>query len=368
MTPLQFKEFYKNNCNDYVCDKYNIALCCMYRLIKDFNITLTLEEKRARNKIATAQKVNMRYNITTGNIYSDPELKEYFVNKIRGTCLSRFGKDNYFKTAEFKEKSKKTCLQKYGTEYVSQSKEIQDKKVENNFKKYGVSSASKLEVVKQKQRDSIIRRFGTFEKYVEHMQEKRKQTCLSKYGVESPSQSKVVQYKTRQTCLEKYGVPYSCMTDRCRKYSGNNSHINEAFSHLFEVFFKDVRREFRLENYSYDFKINRYLIEIDPSITHNSTISVFKNTLPKDKYYHQNKSKVAQKYGYRCVHIFDWMMGEAFLKDLIYEIKNSKIPLDTTFEEPRCWEVDLKHCEIFPQINDKNVVLVYDDGCEDYCK
>ena len=171
--------------------------------------------------------------------------------------------------------------------------------------KYGVTNTSKLESSKEKQHESIIKRFGSFDNYIKYIQSKRIQTCLDRYGVENASQSPIIQDKMKQTCLKKYNVPYFCMTEKCRKYSGNNSNMNKTFFNLFKIFFNDIQREFRLENYSYDFKINRYLIEIDPSIIHNSTFSIFKNVKPKDKYYHQNKSKVAQKYGYRCIHIFD---------------------------------------------------------------
>ena len=301
----EFKFFYKNNCNDNVCEKYNITIHVMYKLLNDLHIVLTDSEKRARNKIASNQKVNKKYNITTGNIYSDPQLKKYFTDKIKETCLTKYGKDNYFKTEEFKEKSKEACLLKYGTEYASQSNQIKEKVKNNNLLKYGVTNPSKLESSKEKQHESIIKRFGSFDNYIKYIQSKIRQTCLDRYGVEYASQSTIIQDKTKQTCLKKYNVPYFCMTEKCRKYSGNNSNVNKNFFNLFKIFFNDIQKEFRLENYSYDFKINRYLIEIDPSIIHNSTFSVFKNVKPKDKYYHQNKSKVAQKYGYRCIHIFD---------------------------------------------------------------
>ena len=301
----EFKLFYKNNCNDNVCEKYNITVYIMYKLLNDLHIVLTDSEKKARNKIASNQKINKKYNITTGNIYSDPQLKEYFTNKIKQTCLTKYGKDNYFKTDEFKEKSKKTCLVKYGTLYSSQSQVIQEKRKEHTLLKYGVSNTSKLDSTKKKARDTILKKYGTYDSYIYHLKQEQKQTCLDRYGVEYASQSDCIKNKVKQTNLEKYNVPYFCMTDRCRRHSGNNSKVNREFLHLFNIFFSDVEQEFRLENYSFDFKIGKYLIEIDPTITHNSTFSVFSNVKPKDKYYHQQKSKVAQKHGYRCIHIFD---------------------------------------------------------------
>ena len=83
--------------------------------------------------------------------------------KIKSTCLKKYGVDNPAKIIESKEKSKKTCLEKYGVEYSWQS--------ENN-------------------------------------KEKSKKTCLEKYGVEYPAQSSEIYNKVKQTCLDKYG--YEC--------------------------------------------------------------------------------------------------------------------------------------------------------------
>ena len=66
----------------------------------------------------------------------------------------------------------------------------------------------------------------------------------------------------------------------------------------------DCSIDFSVNNYSYDFKVGNNLIEIDPWITHNSTVSPFGT--PKDKNYHFEKSRVARENGYRCIHVFDW--------------------------------------------------------------
>ena len=88
---------------------------------------------------------------------SSDEIKQ----KIKQTCLKKYGVDNYNKTKESKEKIKQTCLEKYGVEYFWQSDECK---------------------------------------------EKIKQTCLKKYGVDSPLKSEKIRNKGKQTCLEKYGV------------------------------------------------------------------------------------------------------------------------------------------------------------------
>ena len=48
------------------------------------------------------------------------------------------------------------------------------------------------------------------------------------------------------------------------------------------------------------------MIEINPTVTHNSTYSIYGESQVKDKEYHFNKSKVARDSGYRCIHVWDW--------------------------------------------------------------
>ena len=102
--------------------------------------------------------------------------------------------------------------------------------------------------------------------------------------------------------LEKYGVPYYCMTMDCRSKSSNDSKPNQYFASLLDSLNIPYEREFNLENRNYDFKVNNYLIEINPTATHNSTYNPFSKT-PTEILYHQKKSQLAKKYGYNCVHI-----------------------------------------------------------------
>jgi len=58
------------------------------------------------------------------------------------------------------------------------------------------------------------------------------------------------------------------------------------------------------KRYFYDFKVDKILIELNPSATHNSTWSPYNNPLEED--YHYNKSQAALENGYRCINIWDW--------------------------------------------------------------
>lgn len=87
-------------------------------------------------------------------------------------------------------------------------------------------------------------------------------------------------------------------------YNIRNSKPNNYFANLLDDNHIDYTREFYLDKYSYDFKIDNNLIEINPTVTHNVTWSPFDNKIEKN--YHFNKTLAAVTNGYRCIHIFDW--------------------------------------------------------------
>ena len=85
---------------------------------------------------------------------------------------------------EIKQKIKQTCLEKYGVDSPLKSDKIRNKSKQTCLEKYGVDNPAKLEENK----------------------EKVKQTCLKKYGGLAPICDPSIKNQIKQTCLEKYGV------------------------------------------------------------------------------------------------------------------------------------------------------------------
>ena len=134
---------------------------------------------------------------------SSDEIKQ----KIKQTCLKKYGVDNYNKTKESKEKIKQTCLEKYGVEYFWQSDECKEKIKQTCLEKYGVDSPLKSEKIRNKGKQTCLEKYGVDNPAkLEENKEKVKQTCLKKYGTISTTQCKEIRDKIKQTCLEKYGV------------------------------------------------------------------------------------------------------------------------------------------------------------------
>ena len=134
---------------------------------------------------------------------SSDEIKQ----KIKQTCLEKYGVDNYNKTKESKEKIKQTCLEKYGVEYFWQSYECKEKIKQTCLEKYGVDSPLKSEKIRNKSKQTCLKKYGVDNPAkLEENKEKVKQTCLKKYGTISTTQCKEIRDKIKQSCLEKYGV------------------------------------------------------------------------------------------------------------------------------------------------------------------
>jgi hypothetical protein len=106
------------------------------------------------------------------------------IEKMKTTCVERYGVDSTFKLDIIKEKIGQTNLQRYGTYNPINNEHIKEKRKQTNLQKYG--------------KDHI---FNT-----DNFINKKKDTCLEKYGYESASQSDYVKAKMKQTNLYRYGV------------------------------------------------------------------------------------------------------------------------------------------------------------------
>ena len=251
-------------------------------------------------------------------------MKEYNKEKRKQTCLKKYGVDNYAKTKECKDKTTKTNLEKYGVEYVLQDKETREKSKKTCLEKYGVEFSQQNDIIKEKVKQTNLERYGVdVPAKSKEIQNKMKQTNLERYGVENVFQHGEIRErfmnenyekygtkyhinieKTKETNLMKYGVEWACMRKEARNHS-NDSIPNKNFSKILESNNITYDREFPLENYSYDFKIDNTLIEINPTITHNSYLNVFGRTcLEYD--YHLKKTNKAIENGFKCIHIWDW--------------------------------------------------------------
>ena len=248
--------------------------------------------------------------------------KQDAINKKREeTTLKKYGVSHVSHLSDVKSKKKKSLLEHYGVDNPSKSKEIQNKKRDIFIKKYGVDNPMKSEKIKQKFRDNYNTKYGVDNPFqLDVVKDKIKDTNRENLGVDYPTQCQEVRDKVRSTFMERYGVPYTFMLSK-EWLDANDSKPNRDFAELLDDNNIKYEREFRCGKYSYDFKVGNTLIEINPTATHNTYFSLYGDKSVKDRYYHRDKSKLANNSGYNVIHVFDWDNEDK----IINLLKNRKI-------------------------------------------
>ena len=323
----------------------------LYELYINQNLSAEEIAAKYQKKVSTVRKKILKYGIKKD--------KKKCLEKVKQTCIKKYGVENISQLKETKEKVKKTIknrygvdniskledvkqkkriksLEKYGVDCVLLNDEIKEKIKKTNIEKYGVDNASKSKIVRNKTRNTNLKKYGVeYPGQSEIIKNKIKNTNLQRYGVPCALQNEeiktkiaktnkkrygsyinfsnpIFKEKIKNTCLSRYGVPYACMTEKCRKANGNaNSKINQKFSQKLKESKIENKLEKPLNQYSYDIEIlnSNVLIEINPTYTHNVTYgSEFRGHEKKalNKEYHFEKTINATKNGYRCIHIWDW--------------------------------------------------------------
>ena len=134
--------------------------------------------------------------------------------KIKKTCLERYDKTSYFKTDEFKKRYEKICLEKYGVTHSLKSKIVRQKIINTNILKYGSHCVSKNKTVQNKIKITNLKKYGSTSAMKNKLvQYKTKMTNLKKYGKLYTLQNKEIKNKAINTTLEKYGVDNYSKTD-----------------------------------------------------------------------------------------------------------------------------------------------------------
>lgn len=286
-------EFYKTHSQKMTASKFNVSEYTVSTILERRNIT---KHSKQENAVLTNLEL-----YGTENVSRVKKIKD----KIKDTKLERYGNPNYSNPA----KTKQTCLKKYGTPSASGNPVIREKINKTNLERRGIENPFKDSgYIKSK----CAEKYGTYDNFLAYQSDKRKESLLKKYGVENISQLEGSRVKAlesmKNTCMAKYGVEYPTLLPQCQYSKGysSNSTVNIEFSNLLSENNIYFEREYTLSKFSYDFKVNNILIEVDPFATHNSTWSPFGESSIKKKDYHYNKSKAANDAGFRCIHIFDW--------------------------------------------------------------
>lgn len=158
-----------------------------------------------------------------------------FREKVKKTCLSKYGVDNpsksnivkeriknklyidgkwYNKSDEFKNKAKETCLKKYGVEHFSKTKQYHIKVKETSINRYGVDSYNKTVKSKNETKKKNLEKYGVeYYQSTQEFKDKSKQTCMKKYGVQHHTKTEEYKNKMKEYWRGKCGHDYYMQTE-----------------------------------------------------------------------------------------------------------------------------------------------------------
>jgi hypothetical protein len=182
------------------------------------------------------------------------------LNKATQTQIKRYGENYRQKQVDVR---KQTNLKKYGYEHGLSSPEIRDKIKHTCLERYGVDTVMKLPEHQEKCSESILKKYGvTNAMHSDEIRERLARTCLERYGVRYPFQSPEIQKKCahHDTYIEQF------VEDILTKY--NVKYIKEC-----ETVIPPSRPDFYLPDYNMTIECNGTYWHSDkckPSTHHKS--------------------------------------------------------------------------------------------------
>ena len=252
------------------------------------------------NKTCCKEHANMLDGITVKkvlkDIYSDVNKKQEINNKIRETCLLKYGDEHYsnrikaketclqrygvtspLKSEIFKQKSKETCLQRYGVEYTGQIPEKIEKTHKACLEKYGVDSVFKVQKFRNQSLDTCIKKYASDEDDInsivnigqlKYVKDKIKNTCLEKYGVENPMQTQY--YKNLiSSILSSNEIQEKIYNTKLLNNSFNISYQEDVCFDLLKEKYSDCIRQYKSDLYPYN--CDFYIPSLDLYIEYNGS-------------------------------------------------------------------------------------------------
>ena len=260
---------------------FSVNESTILRVLRENSIPRHSKQVIYNLRLQKAKSTNLeRYGVE--NVFQNENIKQ----KIKQSCLSKYGTDNYTKTDECKQKRKNTTLKKYGVENVFQNNEIKEKIKQKNQLKYGVENYSFTSEYKEKVKKTCLERYGV-ENYAKlsECKQKAEDTNLKKYGYPYHMQAPDYRSRLKDYNQKKFGVDFYTQTVEYKKKSYNTKKQNNSFNiskpeedyylYLIDKFGKEnVLRQYRDSRYPFacDFyvKSEDLFIELNLHWTHGN--------------------------------------------------------------------------------------------------
>lgn len=232
---------YDNFQDRYIClyygiteDNFKCPFCGEIRKVTKRKVLQTCGSERCEKERFSRTMKCRHQNMT-------PEEKNKIAEKMKDTCLEKYGVKYSTQASQMKERTKKTKKERYGDENYNN----RGKAKETNFQKYGVASPLQTEEIKNKMAETNLIRYGVRNVFQnEGIKKKIKQTNNEKYGVDYPMQSVDIQKKVdyKSACKKQYET-------KCKNHTLHaSSHEDIIFQYLKEEF-GEVKKQYCDERY-----------------------------------------------------------------------------------------------------------------------
>lgn len=160
----------------------------------------------------------------------------------------------------------------------------------------------------ENQRKKFTDKYGVsnpmyIQEFVNRISETMKKTYGQKCAMDVPEFRK----KYEETCLSKFGTSYYVNSKEFVAKSACKSVVNSKFKSFMHEQGIELEEEKERDNKRFDFQVcgTNIYIEIDPTYTHNVAGNHF-DKKGQSENFQIIKTLIAEKYGYRCIHVFDW--------------------------------------------------------------
>lgn len=194
---IHYPEFYKylmKTYKDYHYKRFSELLYCYYNNIKEH------PKCPICGKETKFLYISFGYQKFCGNKCS--MASEDTQNKLKNTCLERFGVEHAAQNESIKKKIVDNAITKYGG--MGNASESSLKKYQETcLERYGDTSPSRTEIIKNKIIQNTIFKHGGMGNGSPKSFAKFKQSCLEKYGDENPMHITEIKLKLKKTNNEK---------------------------------------------------------------------------------------------------------------------------------------------------------------------
>lgn len=189
-------------------------------------------------------------------------------------------------------------------------------RTQTSLQRYGITAPGNNPQARERAKETMQRRYGVdYALESITIREKARKSLLHKYGVANAMQDPATIQKAKHSVAIHYGqFPQKYISDKFLRNPVKISKQNQQFQSMLASFNINSELEFQVENRFYDICIpeSKILIELDSSAVHNCICTPWSDS-GLDKYYHRDKTQLAESHGFRCIHIFDWDNWESII-------------------------------------------------------